>query len=172
MKSIIIGAVMHVAFGMDCLGVVDKVGTPISVNSCVSSENFETNETLSFKYECDTDGLNQVFYNDASCAGTPTEIHDATQNVIEFNCDTTKECESFDISIISGAQCGINATNTTSHNGQSEVSMTVVAGECVNITSLNLPSRAVSAVFLCNSTHYQVTHYSGMKTIIIRVIPM
>ena len=170
-KPIIVGAslLMHVAFSMDCLGVVDEVGTPVSINSCVSNINYETNETISFKYECnaDTAGLNQLFYDNAGCSGTPTQNNDATEDVIEYNCDTDIICDSFTVSIISGVECGINGTNGTNHTGDEVVSMSIVADQCVNVTSLDLPSGAISADFLCNTTHYQVQHYSGIYSLSI-----
>ena len=172
-ESIIFGgiALVNVAFGIDCLGVVDQVGTPVAINSCVSNINYDTNDTVSFTYKCNGNGtdaeLIQLFYDDVSCSGTPLQSNDATQDVIDFNCNTQVQCDSFIVSITSGAECSINATNatnTTGNNGDEVIEMSIVADQCINITSLDLDSGAVSADFLCNSTHYQVQHYSGIKT--------
>lgn len=157
----------------NCFGVLDSVGTPIPMEYCVTNINSALN--TSFKYQCGSDEtqLYKIFYNDISCETAPSLTVDATSNVLDFNCDTTIQCDVFDVQISSGVQCqsvSNNSNTSISNNNNIAVSLPatnvfsigIVPDQCLNISTLALSNNASSGMFICNSTYYEVIHYQGM----------
>ena len=156
---------------MSCRGVLDIMGTPIPMGYCVANMNFESNTPSSFKYQCSSDKnyVNQLFYDNLDCQGSPSEIINSTMNVIDFNCDTNIQCDVFDIQISRDVECdNFQAITIKSNNISSSVSnilsLGIIPDQCLNLTPLGLLTNAASGIFTCNSTYYSVIHYDGMSS--------